>query len=363
MHADPERRRSKKAVGDIPPRRRREHCDEPLAGSLAARPAEQIAGDGRDPDRLVSRHVDHQLHAALVPRGLWRWRRWRRRGPTAGGRSRRQAAVRAVDERRCRHLLSPTGSARPISQRVYEGDVDRRASKAGDGVGEDTRTAAPRPSRWSRRDETSTPWSPSVLTRGQRTTEQRGAPRDGQGTGASRRSTNYDDELHPLRLRSPRSAGLDEGAISTPGMKACFTRQVKTDADRRRSANSPTPPTRTKRRRGQRNSARGWRKKCPDFGPRRVRRAPPSPKTCTEERQAQARLRRTCLYKEIKFFLEVDRASRTELTRGTTRGFAAVAALEGIVEGRRTKNSRRLSGRSADLRRPTGPAIRFCWSR
>jgi hypothetical protein len=133
-----------------------------------------------------------------------------------------------------------------------------------------------------------------------------------------------DDFIRSAFLAAIRT--LDEGAISTPRMKACFTRQVKgmpigkvrqltyaSDADDKKKGNK---------------TLLAMAKKCPDSALAEYGAA-----TLTEgvhESDIHKPGYVKCLYKEIEFLLEVTGLTTELLVEHPS--FAAVAALEGIVE-------------------------------
>jgi hypothetical protein len=144
--------------------------------------------------------------------------------------------------------------------------------------------------------------------------------------GGAWKVDDYDDAF----VRSAFLASIktvDEGAVSTPEMKACFSRQVKqlpaatirhltyaSDADEQEEMNK---------------SLLKMVKKCPDSA-----LAEYGARTLTEGVHESAKHRPgyvNCLHKEIHFLLEVTGLTTELLVEHPS--FAAVAALEGIVEG------------------------------
>jgi hypothetical protein len=139
------------------------------------------------------------------------------------------------------------------------------------------------------------------------------------------------DEFGDDFIRSAFLASIetvDEGAISTPGMKACFSRQVKelpaaTVRDLTYAADAGDVKTQNK---GLLRMA----KKCPESA-----LAEYGARTLTDELDVKKGQHKPdyvpCLYKEIKFLLEVSGITTELLVEHPN--FAAVAALDGIVEG------------------------------
>jgi hypothetical protein len=138
---------------------------------------------------------------------------------------------------------------------------------------------------------------------------------------------DYDDEF----IRSSFLAAiqtLDEGAISTPGMKACFTKQVQAmPAAQVRELNETSAADEEKK---GKELLLGMAEKCPQSA-----LAEYGATTLTEGLSEDGGKHKPgyvkCLYKEIKFFLELTEIT-TELLEEHPN-FAAVAALEGIAEG------------------------------
>jgi hypothetical protein len=135
-----------------------------------------------------------------------------------------------------------------------------------------------------------------------------------------------DDFIRSAFLASIRTT--DEGAVSTPEMKACFSRQVKqlpaatirhltyaSDADEQKAMNA---------------SLLKMAKKCPESA-----LAEYGARTLTEGLHPKKGVHKAgyvkCLHKEIHFLLEVTGLTSELLVEHPN--FAAVAALDGIVEG------------------------------
>jgi hypothetical protein len=137
---------------------------------------------------------------------------------------------------------------------------------------------------------------------------------------------DYDDDF----IRSAFLAAiqtLDEGAISTPGMKACFTRQVKGMPIAK--VRELTYTSNSDEEKKGRKLLLGMAEKCPESA-----LAEYGATTLTEgltEKGDHKPGYVNCLYKEIKAFLELTGIT-TELL-AEHPNFAAVAALEGIAEG------------------------------
>jgi hypothetical protein len=135
-----------------------------------------------------------------------------------------------------------------------------------------------------------------------------------------------DDFARSAFLASIRT--VDEGAISTPGMKKCFSRQVKAlpAATVRHLTYAADAGDVTEQNKGLLKMA----EKCPESA-----LAEYGAKTLTDELDIKPGQHKPgyvqCLYKEIDFLLEVTGIT-TELLVPHPN-FAAVAALEGIVEG------------------------------
>src|SRR6185312_8584384 len=230
------------------------------------------------------------------------------------------AAVRAVENGDAGSFCRQQAS-KAYLQRIYEGDVARCVKSEG-----------------SVPEETSTAKATKAVVKGDEvhavvTVVLKGGSYDGATGGVEMvkereawKVDDYDDDF----IRSAFLAAiqtLDEGAISTPGMKACFTRQVKampvgkvreltyaSDADDEKKVNK---------------TLLGMAEKCPESA-----LAEYGATTLTEgvhESDEHKAGYVPCLRKEIKFLLEVTGIT-TELLKEHP-GFAAVAALEGIVEG------------------------------
>jgi hypothetical protein len=121
---------------------------------------------------------------------------------------------------------------------------------------------------------------------------------------------------------------LDEGAISTPGMKACFTRQVKTMPVAQ--VRELTDTSAADEEKKGKKLLLGMAEKCPESA-----LAEYGATTLTEGLSEEGGKHKPgyvkCLYKEFKAFLELTEIT-TELLEEHPN-FAAVAALEGIAEG------------------------------
>jgi hypothetical protein len=137
---------------------------------------------------------------------------------------------------------------------------------------------------------------------------------------------DYDDEF----IRSAFLAAiqtLDEGAISTPGMKACFTSQVK--AMPIGQVRELTYTSDAEEEKQGRKLLLGMAEQCPESA-----LAEYGATTLTEGVTENGKHKPgyvKCLYKEFKFALEITGIT-TELLKEHP-GFAAVAALEGIAAG------------------------------
>lgn len=137
----------------------------------------------------------------------------------------------------------------------------------------------------------------------------------------------YDDAfVRSAFLASIRS--VDEGAVSTPGMKACFTRQIKqmpAAAVRHLTYASEEGDTKS-----QNKTLLKMAEKCPESA-----LAEYGAKTLTDELDVKPGDHKPgyvkCLYKEIKFLLELTGITTELLVEHPNS--AAVAALEGVVVG------------------------------
>lgn len=139
------------------------------------------------------------------------------------------------------------------------------------------------------------------------------------------------DEFDDRFVRSAFLASIetvDEGAISTPGMKKCFSRQVK--AMPAAAVRELTYASNTEDVKGQNRQLLKMAEKCPDSA-----LAEYGARALTDELDVAKGEHKPgyvkCLRKEIEFFLELTDIT-TELLADKP-SFAAVAALEGIVEG------------------------------
>jgi hypothetical protein len=138
---------------------------------------------------------------------------------------------------------------------------------------------------------------------------------------------DYDDEF----VRSAFLAAiqtLDEGAISTPGMKACFTGQV--EAMPIAKVRELTYTSAADEEKKARKLLLGMAEKCPESA-----LAEYGATTLTEGLEEAGGKHKPgyekCLYNEIKAFLELTGITTELLAEHPS--FAAVAALEGIAEG------------------------------
>jgi hypothetical protein len=120
---------------------------------------------------------------------------------------------------------------------------------------------------------------------------------------------------------------LDEGAISTPGMKACFTRQV--EAMPIGQVRELTYTSDAEEEKKGKKQLLAMAEKCPESA-----LAEYGATTLTEGITESGKHKpgyAKCLYKEFKFLLEVTGITTELLAEHPS--FAAVAALEGIAEG------------------------------
>lgn len=139
------------------------------------------------------------------------------------------------------------------------------------------------------------------------------------------------DEFDDAFIRSAFLASIktvDEGAVSTPGMKACFTKQIKAmPAATIRDLTYASDQGNVKE---QNKGLLKMAEKCPESA-----LAEYGARTLTDELNIKPGVHKPgyvkCLRKELEFLLEVTGIT-TELL-AEHPGFAAVAALEGIVEG------------------------------
>jgi hypothetical protein len=139
------------------------------------------------------------------------------------------------------------------------------------------------------------------------------------------------DEFDDAFIRSAFLASIetvDEGAVSTPGMKACFSKQIKTmPAATVRELTYDSDAGNIK---GQNKGLLKMAEKCPESA-----LAEYGAHALTDELDITKGDHKPgyvkCLRKEIEFLLEVSGIT-TELL-AEHPNFAAVAALEGIVEG------------------------------
>lgn len=139
------------------------------------------------------------------------------------------------------------------------------------------------------------------------------------------------DEFDDRFVRSAFLASIvavDEGAISTPGMKKCFSRQVK--AMPAAAVRELTYASNADDVKGQNEQLLKMAEKCPESA-----LAEYGARALTDELDVAKGDHKPgyvkCLRKEIEFFLELTGIT-TELLADKP-SFAAVAALEGIVEG------------------------------
>jgi hypothetical protein len=137
---------------------------------------------------------------------------------------------------------------------------------------------------------------------------------------------DYDDAL----VRSSFLAAiqtLDEGAISTPGMKACFTRQIKSMPAAQVRELVYTSAAQEEKK--GKKLLLGMAEKCPESA-----LAEYGATTLTAELKPKGKHKPgyvKCLYKEIKAFLELTGITAELLAENPN--FGAVAAVEGIAEG------------------------------
>jgi hypothetical protein len=239
-------------------------------------------------------------------------------GPTAEAEVRR-AAVQALEnddaQSLCRRQLSKAYLAR-----VYDGEVTK-CIKAVEASDEDPgKVTATRPV--VRADETHAVVAVSVS----------GGSVDGSSghlemvkEGTWKVDDYADDLIRSTFLAAIR--GLDEGAISTPGMKACFIRQVNAMPIGEVRELSYTSDANEKMKGNK--QLLGMAEKCPASALAEYGATTLTEGVHESDRHKPGYVK--CVYKEIKFFLEVTGIT-TELLEEHP-GFAAVAALEGIVEG------------------------------
>jgi hypothetical protein len=240
-------------------------------------------------------------------------------GPTAEQEV-KTAAVKAIENDDAVTFCRKEASKGYI-QRIYHGDVGACANSEG-----------------SVPEEASTVRATKVVVKGGETHAEvtvvlNGGSYDGATGGVEMvkergawKLDDYDDEF----IRSSFLAAiqtLDEGAISTPGMKACFTKQVQAmPAAQVRELNDTSAADEEKK---GKELLLGMAEKCPESA-----LAEYGATTLTEGVTEKGNHKPgyvKCLYKEFKFLLEVTGIT-TELLKEHP-GFAAVAALEGIAEG------------------------------
>jgi hypothetical protein len=145
--------------------------------------------------------------------------------------------------------------------------------------------------------------------------------------GGAWKVDEFDDDF----IRSEFLASIetvDEGAVSTPGMKACFSKQIK--AMPAATIRELTYDSDAGDIKGQNKGLLKMAEKCPESA-----LAEYGARALTDELDVSKGNHKPgyvkCLRKEIEFLLEVSGIT-TELL-AEHPNFAAVAALEGIVEG------------------------------
>lgn len=241
-------------------------------------------------------------------------------GPTAEEEV-KAAAVRAVENPDAASFCRREASNGYLAQ-IYDGDVGKCADSDG-----------------------SVPTRPSRATAAgvKMGTDQRhatvgvsltGGDLDGTSGGVAMVKEGGDWKVDEFDDRFVRSAFLasietvDEGAISTPGMKKCFGRQVK--AMPAAAIRELTYASAADDVKGQNEQLLKMAEKCPESA-----LAEYGARALTDELDVAKGDHKPgyvkCLRKEIEFFLELTGIT-TELLADKP-GFAAVAALEGIVEG------------------------------
>lgn len=229
----------------------------------------------------------------------------------------RAAATRAIEAADpkpfCRHLVSAG-----YVKRIYDGDVQKCITSEGS-VPEDSGKAR----------VTAIALDPKGETRATVAIAVEGGSLDGSSghvemveEGDAWKLDDYQDDY----LRSAFLAAIqtvDEGAISTGAMKACFTRQVKTlDAATIRKLNFASD---SDEQEALNKELKKLAENCPhalaDYGA----------KTLTEglaEKRSPAFAR--CIRKDLFFLLDITNLAPELLTEHPS--FAAEAALDGIVE-------------------------------
>jgi hypothetical protein len=230
------------------------------------------------------------------------------------------AAVRAVENGDASSFCRKQAS-KAYLQRIYDGDVAKCVKSEGS-VPEET-SAARATKAVVKADE----------THAEVTVVLKGGSYEGATGGVEMvkereawKVDDYDDDF----IRSAFLAAiqtLDEGAISTPGMKKCFTRQVKTMPIEKVRELTYTSDAEEEKK--GKELLLGMAEKCPDSALAEYGATTLTEGVHESDRHKPGYVK--CLYKEIKFFLEVTGIT-TELLEEHP-GFAAVAALEGIVEG------------------------------
>jgi hypothetical protein len=241
-------------------------------------------------------------------------------GPTAEEEV-KVAAVRAVENQDAASFCRKEASESYL-ERIYAGDAKKCASSEG--------TVPKHPSKAKA--------SAAKVQPGQRnatvTVSLTGGDLDGTSgaiemvkEGGAWKVDDYDDAF----VRSAFLASIktvDEGAVSTPGMKACFTKQIKGMPGatiRHLTYASDAGDVET-----QNKGLLKMAEKCPESA-----LAEYGARTLTDELDVKPGVHKPgyvkCLRKELEFLLEVTGIT-TELL-AEHPGFAAVAALEGIVEG------------------------------
>jgi len=241
-------------------------------------------------------------------------------GPTAEEEV-KVAAVRAVENQDAASFCHKEAS-KAYLEKIYGGDVKRCASSEG--------TVPKHPSKASagaakvRPDQRHARVTVSLV----------GGDLDGTTGGVEMvkeegawKVDEYDDAF----VRSAFLASIktvDEGAVSTPGMKACFSRQIKelpAATIRHLTYAADAGDTKTQNKGLLKMAA-----KCPESA-----LAEYGARTLTDELDIKPGVHKPgyvkCLYKEIHFLLEVTGITTELLVEHPN--FAAVAALEGIVEG------------------------------
>lgn len=241
-------------------------------------------------------------------------------GPTAEQEV-KAAAVRAAENEDARSFCREELSEGYVAK-VYGGDVKKCASSAG--------TVPEHPSK-------ARATAAKVKPDGQHATVTvtlTGGDLDGTEGGVMMvkergawKVDDYDDAfVRSAFLASIRA--VDEGAVSTPAMKACFSRQIEAmpaAAIRHLTFASDAGDIKS-----QNKGLLKMAKKCPEAA-----LAEYGAKTLTDELDIKPGVHKhgyvKCLYKEIKFLLELTGITTELLVEHPN--FAAVGALEGIVVG------------------------------